>query len=54
MSATRMSFQEEILRGIPLELPPAKAYDESVNHAPRRRDVLSTAEKKLAVRNALR
>jgi len=54
MSAARMSFQEEILRGIPLELPPAKPYDDAVSHAPRRRDVLSAAEKKLAVRNALR
>ncbi len=43
-----------ILAGIPNELPPARPYDLTVNHAPRRKDILSAAEKKLAVRNALR
>lgn len=54
MSAVHTSFQEEIVRGIPAELPALKPFDETVNHAPRRRDLLSVAEKKLAVRNALR
>ena len=47
-------FQKEILAGIPDVLPPLKPYDESVNHAPKRKDILSPAEKKLALRNALR
>lgn len=54
MSAAVTSFQELVRQGIAGELPPVKAFDESVNHAPRRKDVLSAAEKKLAVRNALR
>lgn len=49
-----LSFQEEILAGIPAELPPAKPYDAQVNHAPRRKEILSATEKKLALRNALR
>lgn len=47
-------FHKQILEGIPGELPAAKTYDENVNHAPKRKDILSTAEKRLAVRNALR
>src|SRR5688572_9219268 len=47
-------FQQEILEGIPDELPEVKAYDNEVSHAPKRKDVLSVDEKKLAVRNALR
>ena len=54
MSVGSTSFREAILQGIPHELPPVKPYDESVNHAPRRRNVLNLAEKKLAVKNALR
>ena len=48
------AFQKAILAGIPKELPPPAAYDPSVNHAPRRKDLLGPAEKELAVRNALR
>ncbi len=48
------SFQKAILQGIPNELPGPKPYDASLNHAPRRKDILTTAEKKLAVKNALR
>jgi len=47
-------FQKAVLQGIPEELPAPKPYDATVNHAPRRKDLLSKAEKKLAVRNALR
>ncbi len=47
-------FQQAVLQGIPEELPPAKPYDESVNHAPRRKDILTVEEKRLAVKNALR
>ncbi|MBK5191851.1 MAG: urocanate hydratase [Flavobacteriaceae bacterium] len=49
-----MSFKERILQGIPDELPIIKLYDTSVNHAPRRKDILNEAEKKLALKNALR
>ena len=49
------SFQEEILAGIPQDsLPEQKPYDTTVNHAPKRKDILTEAEKELALRNALR
>lgn len=47
-------FHALILSGIPDELPQPKAFDTSLNHAPKRKDILSPAEKKLAIRNALR
>lgn len=47
-------FQQQILQGIPDVLPAAKPYDTSINHAPKRKDILTKEEKKLAVRNALR
>lgn len=47
-------FQKEILAGIPDVLPPLKPYDKSVNHAPKRKDILTDDEKRLALRNALR
>ncbi len=49
-----MTFQEQILEGIPDKLPQPKAYDVSINHAPKRKDILSDKEKKLALKNALR
>ncbi len=49
-----MNFQEEILQGIPTKLPPKRAYVKDANHAPKRKDILSLEEKKLAIRNALR
>ncbi|WP_299398356.1 urocanate hydratase [uncultured Gelidibacter sp.] len=49
-----MSFKDQILEGIPSVLPPAKPYDETINHAPKRKDILSDEEKKLALQNALR
>ncbi|MEZ4803635.1 MAG: urocanate hydratase [Gelidibacter sp.] len=49
-----MSFDELIKEGIPNVLPPAKPYDTSINHAPKRKDILSSEEKKLALKNALR
>lgn len=54
MLTAEKSFQEAILQGIPDELPPMPTYDESINHAPKRKDILSKDEKKLAIRNALR
>ncbi|MBF6608171.1 MAG: urocanate hydratase [Flavobacterium sp.] len=49
-----MTFQEKIQQGIPSILPEPKRYDPAVNHAPKRKEILSADEKKLAVRNALR
>ncbi|MGZ4091142.1 MAG: urocanate hydratase, partial [Bacteroidia bacterium] len=47
-------FQKNILQGIPPELPSPKSFDSQINHAPKRKDILSAEEKKLAIRNALR
>ncbi len=47
-------FHKIILQGIPEELPAPKAWDSSVNHAPKRKQILTPEEKKLAIRNALR
>jgi len=49
-----MTFQKELAQGIPDILPPFKEIDPEINHAPKRKDILSVEEKKLAVRNALR
>ena len=49
-----MNFKDQILEGIPDKLPEAKPYDESLNHAPKRKDILDKDEKKLALENALR
>ena len=49
-----MTFQEQILAGIPNQLPAKKIYDPETNHAPKRKDILSGTEKKLALQNALR
>ncbi|MFD0863608.1 urocanate hydratase [Sungkyunkwania multivorans] len=49
-----MTFREEILQGIPSELPQPKPYDLDINHAPKRKEILSAEEKKLAIKNALR
>ncbi|WP_044403085.1 urocanate hydratase [Lacinutrix sp. Hel_I_90] len=54
MSVHNKSFKEQILEGIPLELPQAKPHDTSINHAPKRKAILSKEEEKLALRNALR
>ena len=47
-------FQKEILAGIPDVLPEPKPYDPVINHAPKRKDILSDSEKRLAIKNALR
>lgn len=48
-------FQEEILAGIPQDrLPEPKPYDTAINHAPKRKDILTPEEKELALKNALR
>lgn len=49
------NFQEEILAGIPQDrLPEPKPYDKAINHAPKRKDILTAEEKVLALKNALR
>lgn len=50
----RDEFQKLIQEGIPTELPPKREYDPHINHAPKRKEILSEKEKKLALRNALR
>ncbi len=50
----KMDFKSQLLQGIPKELPPKRLYATNVSHAPKRKDILSLKEKKLAVRNALR
>lgn len=50
----KVSFEESIINGIPGELPPKKEWSLSSNRAPKRKDILSLEEKKLAIRNALR
>jgi urocanate hydratase len=49
-----MNFKEQIQQGIPSILPEKKAYEKDINHAPKRKDILSKDEKELALRNALR
>ena len=51
---TQEQFAAEIRAGIPDVLPEAKPYDKEINHAPKRKDILTAEEKKLALRNALR
>jgi urocanate hydratase len=51
---TIQEFQEDIKQGIPSLLPPKKVYELNVNHAPKRKEILSHEERKLALRNALR
>ena len=54
MTNSNDRFAEEIRAGIPDKLPQPKPYDTSINHAPRRKDILTSVEKRLALRNALR
>tara|TARA_R110000787_G_scaffold15038_5_gene46303 strand:- start:10793 stop:12817 length:2025 start_codon:yes stop_codon:yes gene_type:complete len=49
-----MTFQKQIQQGIPDRLPFKREYDTSINHAPKRKEILSNEEKELALRNALR
>ncbi len=51
---TTEQFQASILLGIPEAMPPKKAYEAHINHAPKRKAILSPDEKRLALRNALR
>lgn len=47
-------IKQDILNGIPLDLPQEKKYDTAINHAPKRKDILTEKEKVLALKNALR
>jgi len=49
-----MTFKEQIQQGIPSVLPNVKPYELEVNHAPKRKEILSAEEKILALKNALR
>ena len=49
-----MTFKEQIQQGIPHELPEMPIYDSAINRAPKRKEILTSEEKKLALRNALR
>ena len=51
---TREEFQNDIRAGIPDRLPAAKPYDKQINHAPKRKEILTEEEQVLAVKNALR
>jgi urocanate hydratase len=48
------TFKADILEGIPEILPAPQPRDASINHAPRRKDILTNEEKMLALKNALR
>ncbi|MCA0932869.1 urocanate hydratase [Lutimonas saemankumensis] len=49
-----MTFKDQIIQGVPEQLPGKKTYPKGVNRAPKRKDILTKEEKKLAIRNALR
>ena len=51
---TKEEFAKEIRAGIPQTLPELQPYDTTINHAPKRKDILNKEEKRLALRNALR
>ncbi|MBQ0016680.1 MAG: urocanate hydratase [Bacteroidales bacterium] len=51
---TLQEFQNELRQGIPTILPEPQPYDTTVNHAPKRKEILTAEEKRLAIRNALR
>ena len=54
MTTIKLNFKEQILQGIPTTFPKLKPYPINANRAPKRKDILSVEEKKLAIRNALR
>ena len=54
MEMTIAQFQDQIKEGIPENLPDLQLWDDQINHAPKRKEILNMAEKKLALRNALR
>ena len=53
MKQQTKTFEDEILEGIPSELPSSKPLDPTRNHAPKRKAILNDEEQKLALRNAI-
>ncbi len=53
-NSVQIDFKSQILQGIPNEMPQKKERSLSLSHAPKRKEILSMEEKKLAIRNALR
>lgn len=53
-TTTDLNFKDQIINGIPAQLPSVRPYDPEVNHAPKRKKILSPEEEKLALKNALR
>ncbi len=51
---TTIDFKRMVAEGIPSELPALKSYDQNINHAPKRKEILNDVEKRLAIKNALR
>jgi urocanate hydratase len=51
---TTAEFKKQVSEGIPSNLPSTKPYDLSLNHAPKRKDILTSIEKRLAIKNSLR
>lgn len=51
---TDIEFKQAVAAGIPASVPAPKPYDKDVNHAPRRKKILTPEEERLALRNALR
>ena len=47
-------FKTLVCEGIPAQIPDAQPYDTTVNHAPKRKDILTKEQKRLALKNALR
>lgn len=47
-------IKQDIINGIPKSIPVKREYELNINHAPKRKDILSVEEKKLALKNALR
>jgi urocanate hydratase len=54
MTMTIEDIKQDILKGIPKNIPAKKEFEKEINHAPKRKDILSKEEKKLALKNALR
>ncbi len=54
MTMTIEDIMQDILKGIPKNIPAKKEFEKEINHAPKRKDILSKEEKKLALKNALR
>jgi len=51
---TNEQFKQDIIQGVPSSIPPKYQFDSEINHAPKRKEILSLEEKKLAIQNALR